>query len=72
MARMQSSISRSGQIVPVLVPLSRVNEKDACRLTKKLLEDPLSTRELSRLYEHYKKSNRGIRDRIIVAPSEVN
>jgi ParB/RepB/Spo0J family partition protein len=53
----------------VLVPLSRVNEKDACLLTEKLLKDPLSTRELSRLYEHYKKSNRVIRDRIIAAPS---
>ena len=53
----------------VLVPLSRVNEKDACKLTKKLLEDPLSTRELARLYEHYKKSNRMVRDRIIADPS---
>jgi ParB family chromosome partitioning protein len=53
----------------VLVPLSRVNEKDACRLTEKLLRDPLSTRELARLYEHYKKSNRVVRDRIIADPS---
>ena len=52
----------------VLVPLSRVNEEDAVRLTDKLLEDPLSTRELSRLYEHYKKSNRVVRDRIIEDP----
>jgi len=53
----------------VLVPLSRVNEKDACQLTEKLLRDPLSTRELARLYEHYKKSNRVVRDRIIANPS---
>ena len=53
----------------VLVPLSRVNEKDACQLTKNLLRDPLSTRELARLYEHYKKSNRVVRDRIIANPS---
>ncbi len=53
----------------VLVPLSRVNEKDACQLTEKLVKDPLSTRELTRLYEHYKKSNRVIRDRIIADPS---
>lgn len=53
----------------VLVPLSRVNEKDAVRLTGKLLKDPLSTRELVRLYGHYKKSNRVIRDRIIDDPS---
>jgi ParB/RepB/Spo0J family partition protein len=53
----------------ILVPLSRVNEKDACQLTEKLLKDPLSTRELARLYEHYKKSNRVVRDRIIADPS---
>ncbi len=52
----------------VLVPLARVNEKDACQLTEKLLKDPLSTRELARLYEHYKKSNRVVRDRIIADP----
>lgn len=53
----------------VLVPLSRVNEQDALHLTEKIIKDPLSTRELSRLYEQYKKSNRVIRDRIIAAPS---
>lgn len=53
----------------VLVPLSRVNEKDAVSLTDKLLINPLSTRELARLYEHYKKSNRVVRDRIIADPS---
>ncbi len=53
----------------ILVPLSRVNEKDACLLTEKLLKDPLSTRELARLYEHYKKSNRLVRDRIVADPS---
>ncbi len=53
----------------VLVPLSRVNEEDAVLLTKELLKDPLSTRELSRLYEHYKKSNRVVRKRIIADPS---
>jgi len=53
----------------VLVPLSRVNEKDAVRLTDNLIKDPLSTRELTRLYEHYKKSNRTVRDRIIEDPS---
>lgn len=53
----------------VLVPLSRVNGEDALRLTGKLLEEPLSTRELARLYSHYKKSTRIIRDRIISAPA---
>lgn len=53
----------------VLAPLSRVNEKDAVLLTEKLLKAPLSTRELARLYEHYKKSNRVVRDRIITGPT---
>ena len=53
----------------VLAPLARANEEDARRLTEKLQEDPLSTRELARLYEHYKKSNRVVRDRIIADPS---
>jgi len=52
----------------VLVPLSRVNEKDACRLTKRISEDPISTRQLSRLYDHYRKSPRTVRDRIIAEP----
>lgn len=53
----------------ILMPLSRVNENDACQLTKKLLKNPLSTRDVARLYEHYKKSNRVVRDRIIDDPS---
>lgn len=53
----------------VLVPLSRANERDARQLTEKLIKVPLSTRELTRLYEHYKKSNRVVRDRIIADPS---
>lgn len=52
----------------VLVPLSRVNKDDACVLTKKIAEDPMSTRELASLYTHYKKSSRAIRDRIIANP----
>ncbi len=53
----------------VLVPLSRVNEQDAIHLTNKLVTDPLSTRELATLYDHYKNSNRAVRDRIINAPA---
>ena len=52
----------------VLVPLSRVNKDDACELTKKIAENPISTRELTSLYTHYKKSSRAIRDRIIAKP----
>ncbi len=52
----------------VLVPLSRVNKDDACQLTKKITQDPMSTRELASLYAHYKKSSRAVRDRIIATP----
>lgn len=53
----------------VLVPLARANEQDCLDLTKKIVENPLSSRELVCLYNHYKKSNRTVRDRIISEPS---
>jgi ParB-like chromosome segregation protein Spo0J len=53
----------------VLVPLSRANEQDCLDLTRKIIVNPLSTRELVRLYDHYKKSNRTVRDRIVADPS---
>jgi len=53
----------------VLAPLSRANAEDANQLTKKLIKDPLSTRDLALLYEHYKKSNRLVRDRMIADPA---
>ncbi len=53
----------------ILTPLSRANAEDANQLTKKLIKNPLSTRDLSLIYEHYKKSNRVVRDRIIADPS---
>jgi ParB-like chromosome segregation protein Spo0J len=52
----------------VLVPLSRANEHDCLDLTKKIIADPLSTRELVCLYDHYKKSNKTVRARIIADP----
>jgi ParB/RepB/Spo0J family partition protein len=52
----------------VLVPLSRANEQDCLDLTKKIIADPLSTRELVCLYDHYRKSSRTVRDRIIADP----
>ena len=52
----------------VLVPLSRANEQDCLDLTKKIIADPLSTRELVCLYDHYQKSARTVRDRIIADP----
>ena len=52
----------------VLVPLSRANERDCLDLTRKIIADPLSTRELVCLYDHYKKSSRVVRERIIADP----
>ena len=52
----------------VLVPLSRANERDCLDLTGKIIADPLSTRELVCLYDHYRKSTRAVRDRIIADP----
>lgn len=52
----------------ILVPLSRANEQDCLNLTRKIITDPLSTRELVCLYDHYKKSNRTVRDRIVANP----
>ncbi len=52
----------------ILVPLSRANEQDCLSLTRKIIANPLSTRELACLYDHYKKSNRTVRDRIIADP----
>ena len=52
----------------VLAPLSRANEQDCLDLTGKIVADPLSTRELVCLYDHYRKSTRAVRDRIIADP----
>jgi len=53
----------------VMAPLARANVSDAKKLMAKLEKEPLSTRELSRLYEHYKKSNRSVRSRILENPA---
>ena len=53
----------------ILVPLARANEQDCLELTRKIIKDPLSTRELVQLYKHYGKSNRTVRDRIIAEPA---
>ena len=53
----------------ILVPLARANEQDCLKLTRKIVENPLSTRELVHLYKHYGKSNRKVRDRIIDDPA---
>ncbi len=53
----------------ILVPLARANEEDCLKLTSKIIDNPLSTRELVNLYKHYGKSNRKVRDRIIDDPA---
>jgi ParB family chromosome partitioning protein len=52
----------------ILVPLARANEQDCLDLTRKIIQDPLSTRELACLYNHYGKSNKTVRSRIIADP----
>jgi len=51
------------------VPLARANEQDCLELTRKIIKEPLSTRELVQLYKHYGKSNRTVRERIIADPA---
>ena len=66
-AVMQGTVS-SWAASRVLVPLSRANERDCLDLTSKIIADPLSTRELVCLYDHYRKSARTVRERIIADP----
>lgn len=53
----------------VLAPLARANTEDARQLVETLKKEPLSTRELATIFDHYQKSNRKIRERIIDNPS---
>jgi len=66
-AVMQGKVS-SWAASRVLVPLSRANEQDCLDLTRKIIADPLSTRELVCLFDHYKKSSKAVRGRIIADP----
>ncbi len=52
----------------VLAPLARANSDHARQLTRHLQKHPMPTRQLAGLYEHYKKSNRNVRKRIIDDP----
>lgn len=52
----------------ILAPLARANLNDAKKITSYLQKNPMSTREIAELYEHYKKSNRSIRGRIVSDP----
>ena len=53
----------------ILTPLARANTEHAERLLEHLQHNPLSTRALKRLYEHYQKANRTQRTRIIENPA---
>ena len=53
----------------ILAPLARANEQDCVNFTRAIIENPLSTRELASLYDHYQKSTRSVRDRIIAKPA---
>ena len=52
----------------VLAPLARANEAHATALVKALSHQPLSTRELTRWYEHYTASTRKTRERLVEHP----
>ncbi len=65
---------KSGQVSPwaasrVLAPLARANAEHASRLTRHLIDNPMPTRQIAEFYEHYKKSNRKVRPRMIDDPS---
>lgn len=53
----------------VLVPLARANDVDAEKLSAHLEKEPMSTRQLRSFYDHYRKSNRKVRDRMLSSPS---
>jgi ParB family chromosome partitioning protein len=53
----------------ILVPLARANAEHACTLLEKLEHEPLSTRELGRLYEHYEQAPRAQRQRLVENPA---
>lgn len=52
----------------VLVPLARANKGHAEKLTEHLAHNPLSTRDLSKFFEHYQRSDRRTRERMIADP----
>jgi ParB/RepB/Spo0J family partition protein len=52
----------------ILVPLARANAEHARTLIGKLEQEPLSTRELKRLYERYEQAPRAQRQRLVENP----
>ena len=64
---------RSGRISSwaasrVLAPLARANPEHAKALSRILLEEPLSTRDLGELFRHYQKANRKQREKMVLDP----
>lgn len=52
----------------ILVPLARANAEHARTLMEKLAQEPLSTRELKRLYQRYEQAPRAQRQRLVENP----
>ena len=52
----------------ILAPLARANTAHARILLTQLEQHPLSTRELKRLYTHYRQANQVQRERLVQAP----
>jgi len=53
----------------ILVPLARANAEHARTLIGKLAQEPLSTRELKRLFERYEQAPRAQRQRLMENPA---
>jgi len=52
----------------ILAPLARANTDHARTLLAQLEQQPLSTRQLKRLYTHYRQANQVQRERLVQAP----
>ncbi len=64
---------REGTLSPwaatrILAPLARANTDHASSMLDALKATPLSTRELARWFEHYQRSPRSVRDRLVAQP----
>jgi hypothetical protein len=52
----------------IILPLARANRGHAEKLTEQLADKPLSTRDLSTFFEHYQRSDKQTRERMIADP----
>jgi hypothetical protein len=52
----------------IVAPLARANNAHARTLLAQLAQDPLSTGELKRLYDHYRRAPQGQRARLVANP----